>query len=377
MLAEQCDFDLIARLRAAAEDGNLPASARSVAHDLASRLEGGVRIVVLGPTGTGKSALCDAIFQGLLCAPQSGPPAPARCFVNESRAEVSFSGMEVRRIETRSSPFGDAQVIDLEMPSDAQAAGAITSQALECADIVLWCTASFTPAEAAQWAQVTDALKDHSFLVLTQADRLAEAGLLQERVQRLQDVVAEEFHSLLPTTTAAVQASAAQDQLVPSDQFAAAGLKALVEAVSAMVSEGQRADLDSALLMLERHGLLAGDTPSALTPDPKDTPASPEFKSAQELLVERALDLAEMGFDEAEDDMSEILELCGTISEELVDAIEAEAGRYPHLAPWCDNFQDGNDKIMLMSMENDTRSAADAVTILLQMQRDMAALQIH
>lgn len=84
-----------------------------------------------------------------------------------------------------------------------------------------------------------------------------------------------------------------------------------------------------------------------------------------------------MGFDEAEDDMSEILALCGTISEELVDAIDAEVVRYPHLAPWRDSFQDGSDKVMLMSMENDTCSATDAVAILLQMRRDMAALEIQ
>jgi len=374
VLDERGDFDLIARLRGVAESSDVPAAAQANARDLADRLEGGVRIVVLGPTGVGKSALCDAIFRGHLSSAADGP---ARCFVQNEQTEISVAETDVARAVVRASPFGDAQVLDMAMPADKAEAKALVAQAMDRADIVLWCTEAFSPDEAALWALAPDALKDHSFLVLTQADRLAEAGVLQDRLSALQDIVAEEFHSLLPTTTAALLADAQEDEPAPPAQFAASGLKALVDAVAAMVLQGQRADLDSALLLLERNGLLMGDPPVGLAPDPKDTPASKEFKTAQETLVERAYDLAELGFDGADDDMSDIFELCGTIAEELVDAIEAEAARYPHLSAWRDSFQDGNDKIMLMTMENDVRSASDAVTILLQMRRDMAALQIH
>ena len=90
----------------------------------------------------------------------------------------------------------------------------------------------------------------------------------------------------------------------------------------------------------------------------------------------RAYDLAELGFDEAEGDMSDVLGLCGTISEELVDVMQVQADTYPELAPWCTAFQDASDKVMLMTLENDTRSAADAVTILLQLRRDLESMQV-
>lgn len=376
MLDDQNDFDLIARLRGAVENAELPASSRSIAHNIADRLNDGVRIVVLGPRGVGKSWLCDALFQGQTCKRRLEKPGTSRCFVEKTKSVAIMMDADSERVDVHACPFGQTQVLDIEMPADMRAAEAVTARALDQADIVLWCTIHFSDDEARLWALATDALKDHSFLILTQADRLAVTGELQDRLGALQAVAAEEFHSLLPTTTAALRTQAIADQPAEPEAFAAAGLKALVESVKAMVSAGQRADLDSALLLLERHGLIDGDLPLQ-TPDPKDVPASPEFKSAQETLVERAFDLAEMGFDEADDDMSEILELCGTISEELVDAIEAEAAQYPHLAPWRDSFQDGSDKVMLMALENDTRSAADAVTILLQMRRDLAALGIH
>lgn len=370
------EFDLTTRLRGAERDDGLPSAVRSSARSLADRLEGGVCIVVLGPKSVGKSALCNALFHGLVCGQQSDDRTQHRCFMERRQGAATRFPAEIHSVTLASCPFGHAQVIDLAMPDTAQGFPAVAAEALERADIVLWCTQSFSSDEARSWSTAPDALKDHSILVLTQADRLAEAGILQERVTALQEVAAEEFHSLLPTTTAPLRPAIESGQPVPAEQFAAAGLKALVDAVSAMVSSGQRADLDNALLLLEKNGLLAGDPP-ANADESEQVQTSEEFKSAQQLLVERALDLAEMGFDEAEDDMSEILALCGTISEELVDAIDAEVVRYPHLAPWRDSFQDGSDKVMLMSMENDTCSATDAVAILLQMRRDMAALEIQ
>lgn len=91
----------------------------------------------------------------------------------------------------------------------------------------------------------------------------------------------------------------------------------------------------------------------------------------------RAYDLAELGFDEADDNMSEVLALCGTISEELLEAMQCQSEQNGELMPWCRAFQDASDKVMLTSLENDTRSAADAVTILLQLRRDVEGLQVN
>jgi hypothetical protein len=367
--------DAVARLRAALARDALPATQKAYARALADRLENGVRVVVLGPQDAGKSALCDAILGG------ASAPAPRQqtrhFYVDGATCVPPETGIPTQSFSLGFCPFGHVQLLDIGAATDVMGWHEATRAALDFADIVLWCTDAFGSEEASLWAAASDALKDHSFLVLTKADVLAEQGLLAERINALQDVVAEEFHSLLPTTTAQVLQHQSQNTATTDAQFAASGLKALVEPVHGIVSAGQRADLDSALLFLERQGLT--DMPAMPSPAAASGPAIIDaipFRAARDTIMARAYDLAELGFDEAEGDMSEVLELCGTISEELVEVMGTQAQTYPQLGHWCIAFQDAGDKVMLMTLENDLRSAADAVTILLQLRRDLESMQV-
>ncbi len=376
MLDDISTTDAAARLRAALSDITLPASARSYAQALAERLENGVRIVLLGPRGAGKSALCDAILGGATAVADA---QTSRHFYVEGAAPTHpFASGDAHAFSLGFCPFGHAQIIDCAVPQDEHARDGILGAALDVADIVLWCTQSFDVQEAAVWARARDSLKDHSFLVLTKADMLAQQGALVPRIEALQGVVCDEFHSLFPTATPVVLAQHAQQKAVSDAQFAASGLKALVDAVSGIVAAGQRADLDSALLFLERQGL--AQSQGVIVQDRSVAPSvinAVPFRAARDTIMARAYDLAELGFDEAEGDMSDVLQLCGTISEELVDVMQNQAASYPQLAPFCAAFQDASDKVMLMTLENDTGSAADAVTILLQLRRDLESMQVQ
>lgn len=376
MLDDISASDAAARLRAAVSDISLPATARVYAQDLADRLENGVRIVLLGPKGVGKSALCDAILVGSTAG--AGTEQTRHFYIDGMTSEPPATGGPVQSFSLGFCPFGQAQIVDVAVPAAGQGDKAVVMSALAFADIVLWCTQDFGPQEAGLWAVASDGLKDHSFLVLTKADILAGEKQMKSRIDGLQSVVCEEFHSLFPVTTQQILARQANREEVSPAQFAASGVKALVEAVMAIVAAGQRADLDSALLFLERQGGqkdVDGRQPVE-TAKPAKIDAIP-FKAARDTIMARAYDLAELGFDEAEGDMSDVLGLCGTISEELVDVMQVQADTYPELAPWCTAFQDASDKVMLMTLENDTRSAADAVTILLQLRRDLESMQVH
>ncbi len=374
----------IARLCASAADTTLAESARAQARELADRLTRGVRIVLMGPKSAGKSALCDAIFaQGATQNPATG----TRIFAAEApELEKVPLGKAQQHIKTDLSPFGPAQVIDLGVPEDFEHYENLVAEGIDFADIVLWCTQSFEPEETALWADACDALKDHSFLVLTKADILADSGVLQDRIASLQPIVSEEFHSIFPVTTSQLRHLQAEGDTATEAQIAASGLKALIDAVEGIVRSGRSADLDSALLFLERHGKGSENTTETLSRcDSKadDVCVAPRadadarFTGARDMLMQRAFDLAELGFDEAEDDMSEVLELCSDVSIDFVDKVRENTADDPDLAPWSLAFEEASDKIMLMAMENDTRSAADAVTILLQLRRDMDQLAIH
>lgn len=375
----------VARLRLASKDLDLSDSARLQACDLADRLTRGVRIVLMGPKSTGKSALCDAFF----CNPEpSGTQTETRVFAPEvpELADIPLGGT-LRYVETSVAPFGPAQVVDMAVPENFERYEEQVAEGLEFADIVLWCTQSFEPEETALWADACDALKDHSFLVLTKADCLAEEGVLQERLASLHPIASEEFHSIVPVMTSHVRQAQTDDQEVTDGQIAASGLKALTAAVEGIVRSGQLADIDSALLFLARYGKATGaeleeaasaQDGYAKEPVPEEADAStPRFAAAREILMQRAFDLAELGFDEADGDLSAVLELCSEVSVDFVDRLQGDAEDHPYMAPWCLAFEEASDKIMLMTMENDTRSAADAVTILLQLRRDIDQLSCH
>lgn len=372
MLDEFSSQDAVSRLRAASFDPALPVSARTHAAALADRLENGVRIVFLGPKDAGKSTLCNVILE---MSQLSAASDETRHFhPDPTKAEPLGLSKDTPIIALKNCQMGHAQVVDFggsDTPEDVR-------KALEVADIVLWCTQSFDAQEAAAWSGAPDRLKDHSFMVLTKADVLAEMEILKEKIHSLQGIVSEEFHSLFPVTTSQLLACLETGTPAAPEQFAASGVKALVDAVFGSVTAGQRADLDSALLFLERHGLAFDAAPEPPVRPPEPDQSMPlAFKAAHETIMARAYDLAELSFDEAIGDMSSVLDLCGTISEELVEVMQERATADPMLASWSDHFQDASDKVMLMTMENDTRSAADAVTILLQLRRDLESTLVH
>jgi hypothetical protein len=120
--------------------------------------------------------------------------------------------------------------------------------------MVIWCSQAFTPAERWLWSAMPDRLKDHGFLVLTKADELIREGTLADADRRLDDIVAEEFHSLVPVATLQGLAALCRDTGTDRDALAASGAEALISALLAHVEQGRRADLDAALLFLSRFG---------------------------------------------------------------------------------------------------------------------------
>lgn len=101
------------------------------------------------------------------------------------------------------------------------------------------------------------------------------------------------------------------------------------------------------------------------------------FAQARLHITERALDLAELTYDAEMSDLSGVLSLCGEISAELVDIVSTTQSNDPEEKRWRAVFEEASDKVVLMSMEDDQRSAADAVSILLQLRRDLDFLSLR
>lgn len=240
---------------------------------------------------------------------------------------------------------------------------------LEDADIVLWCTQAFVRAEQEAWGAAPDALKDHSFLVAC-APRPAD-------LPHLECVAEEEFIAFhhLPGVEETVELQAMR-----------ADLKRQIEG-------GVQAVQDSAHLFVQRlsakmpagdvpaeavvEGVLARVAPAEADPvnvapiesDPRG--ADPVFEAALAQLTAHEAALQALAEGDPADLCQSVFELCSAASDELVEVLAAAPSDHPDYAPMCDVLYEAADNIMLMSLENNLNSAADAVTVLLQVRKDL------
>jgi hypothetical protein len=354
-------------LRLAARDPGLAESVVAQAAALADRLENGVTVAVLGPKGGGKSALLEVILRQTL-DPVADDTAAATLYAGSSRA-ATWSGDAPGPVAQclMVSPLAEyARFLDVHGHADAQQHAERHFWALDNADLVLWCGQGFEKSDLDQWCWASDLLKDHSFLVLTKADELAEAGTLKNRLLCLQAVAAEEFHSVFPTTTLQARRELASGKGVTDAGFAASGVKALCDALLRLVRSGQQADMDGALLFLERYGIPEVTSEAAQTFE-----TARSYDAALTLIRTRAKALAKDASAVSDDGLAEaILSQCGALSEDLVALIEQDEEGGVQDPALRDEVLEASDKIVLMGLEADMRSAADAVTILLQLSRE-------
>ncbi|MEX5727137.1 energy-coupling factor transporter ATP-binding protein EcfA2 [Rhodovulum iodosum] len=453
---------VLSALEAALDTGRLPPAAREGARRLVRRLSNPVRVALIGLPGSGKSQLLN-----MLAGREVIPPGKAHPTLRLKRGPkiVSHLHFQGGRIETREGlaptdmlQFRPARVeIEAPLPvldrvslceivADASIEGqrAAIVEAIENADMILWCSQDFSDPEPVLWNLVPEALRNHSFLVLTKADLLQRRGALRSRLAELAELVGESFHSVYPVATEhalAALARGAQDQT----GFTGSGGRALVKAIYKHVDQGRQADLDTALLFLSRHaptdgvakdgaaaavpgmadaglsptpvaeapepelppapaleepvaeepiarepvpaqpepardedwpGAEAGD--SAPVPDdgaPEDLPAQPEITpqvrtEALAILAEGAAALPGPSDNPDKAEAVQVLESCTeTLDRLTMLCAEAELDD----CPFAEDVEEAAEMALLLQVEGSVGAAADAVTLLLQLRRGLAA----
>ncbi len=286
-------------------------------------------------------------------------------------------------------------LLELPSPQTPRELQSALQQAVRRADIILWCSQGFSDAERALWAQVPDEKKDHSFFVLTKADTLSQTGQLSARITALQNIVADEFHSLIPVATRhAVMARTKGD----APALVASGGKALITTVAREVDNGRRAYFDGILLFLRRYSAVlakngqisahisaqTGD--GAATPDGADAanlaakhaPVTPDDVS-DEIIFKALENLQKCGEELArlnaatEDVNARILEHCSAVSNEIADMFSTLDNVSLTYSQIQTDALETADIVLLMQLEGGAGPAADAVSVLLQLRRGLAA----
>lgn len=269
----------------------------------------------------------------------------------------------------------------------------LATWAFERADIALWCTQSFDAIERSLWAPARDALKDHSFLVITKADQLLMKGVLQDHITSLEDIVAQEFHSLYSVAT--IQAISARSGLETTDAevWAASGGHALNDAVLKLVDTGRRADADNALLFLSRYSAVVSQIEQRQSeavreqaPKPRKMSVIPEnaealgaaqrnrevFVEALDYLQDRAEKLIRDLDEPAPGQTDAILEHCLDTANQLSALLQDFDKADPALAELQEDVMESADMMLLLQLEQSEDAASDAVTLLLQLKKEVA-----
>lgn len=416
------DDTVIERLEWALEANTLPKTACDYARHLLNRLSQPVRVSVLGTPGSGKSQLVN-MFLGEALVPQ-GAELPTTEYVWGERPQtvvtaadgsvVKVHNADLQALSGRNAAFLRValpvpilkRINLLEMVTDGSP-GELTSGVdwvVRRTDIALWCTQTFDEGEQAIWSRVPDSLKDHAFLVLTKADVLSAKQQLSNRVSALETVVAEEFHSLFAVAT--LQALRAfQEGSVDEALFHASGGGALTSEILRHAERGRRADFDSAHMFLARYQIEA--VPRAATKAKPATPVTPVaeppkkldesppvarkapqpeapvveaapkvgnvalFSDAVGFLRRRGEGLSETAATLGEGKASGVIDHCVSAVEHLMDMFSNDDSGCEAADAFIDELAEAQDMMVLMQIEDGDGPAADAVTLLLQLRRDM------
>ncbi|MBY6058180.1 hypothetical protein [Leisingera daeponensis] len=382
---------LAGQLEQTLSTGRLPSDVSGWGSQLLQRLRQPVRVAVAGAAGSGKSAVIDMLLGRVVIGRNGSGLLVDICHGAQEMAEIETAAGEclyrpgvlaqvdlpqdVRRVrQTLPDPrlrWHSYRELPLDGARPAQQE--LLKQAAGEADIILWCSQDFPAAEQALWSAVPDSTKDHSFLVLTMADRQVMRGTLPGLIAALEPVAAEEFLGVYPV--AAIQGLTARTAEAPQDGlWRSSGGKQLSEDVQRQVDQGRASDVDQAEMLIRQFGgtLPPGTAPAESGPAPAPS-AAPQAASLAAALDQLQTD-AEMMLAEAEAAggpqagpvLAQCMEMIRNLSQSL-DAMPASAA----VEAAREAAQDGEEMLMLCQLEQDEDAAVDAVTLLIQLKKEL------
>lgn len=420
-------------LARAIASGLLSEQVQSQAETLLARLERPVRVAVIGMPGAGKSSVLH-LLAGQQIVPD-GVRLPTLQLVHSAKAQAvcTLPDGTKKTLETHDAAtiaalapvfveialplpaLAKISLLEVVAPDDPTALHRASQWAAKRADVVLWCTQEFTEPEQRIWRQMPDHIKDFGLLLLTHMDVLQEERRFDGIKGAIRTAALGEFNKILPIDVPKALAARQTDGSVDKDKMRDSGGSALISSVLKQVATGKRSVTDMAeVLLLQNADALAAMPPAQEEPavevaqTPPKTP-KPELQNV-ESGIEKLRALAAMRA--AEDTAQPALHSATrTAFQHVVDhlqntaeTLEAQLEEMGETAPsaviakcvediqWlCDYLNDNGDEddasllrardtafdaadlVQLMEMEKRDSAALEAVSLMLQVKRELQA----
>ncbi|MEM6589652.1 MAG: hypothetical protein AAF641_14490 [Pseudomonadota bacterium] len=268
--------------------------------------------------------------------------------------------------------------------SDAEIA-CLLEEAAKTSALLIWSSHNVSAEEQQLWRAVPEHVKDHSFLALTMADRHQMTGKLVEKVNALEPFVAQEFYGLYPVAT--LQALKARFSSAPDHErlWTLSGGEALCAVVEQQISLGLAEDLDRAKVLLEMVGAEHLKTIETPTPKPQEhaekdrsvsSAATPLGASALKRAMQELETCAEFlatDLDHYNDDMSSLFSTCIETVQNLSDTLADVAREDQLIDALLQDTRQGENMLILLQLEGNEDAAIDAVSLMVQLKKEVAA----
>lgn len=405
-------------LTRAMASGRLPAQVQSRAETLLDRITKPVRLGLLGQPQTGKSLLLNLLVGTDLVPTDLRLPtleltygaAPCIICTLADGTKTTVNGDDLRRIAALAPVFVEMQLplpalrkislLEVVAPHDAAALQRASRWAAKRTDVVLWCSQSFDAHDQRIWTQMPDLIKDHGFLMITKADILRANGQLDGVLARAAAVARDDFNQILAIATQDAIAARRADGSVDKDKMRDSGGLALITAVLKQVESGKQSAVDAADMLLAQHpetvaapalapviapqAALARDdlgkarpTEQAATrPAPPPTSAGiAAYQTARDHITEHGVALLQLAQSGDRDMHAKVIAQTVEQFLWLCDHLSCnDSDSDPLLQNVRATVLDAADLAQLMQMERRDSAVIEAVSLLLQVKRE---LQVH